>query len=232
MLELTIFTGSITSMAFIGVAVLVVVLLLFGGLSRYPYRKQEALFTAAERNFLRALDRAIGSEYRVFGKIRVADVITPKKMLNKSRWWRYFTKVSSKHIDYAIVDRSSLAILCCIELDDSSHSRKERAKRDVFLDGAFNAAGLPLVRVPARRKYDIENLRKQVMTAIKGQSVEAPQQRDQQAKQNTQCPRCGSALSVKTTRKGKNAGRQFMGCSGFPECRYTENIVGDRPSSS
>ncbi len=37
------------------------------------------------------------------------------------------------------------------------------------------------------------------------------------------CPRCGKPLVVRTARSGSNAGKQFLGCSGFPKCRYTKN---------
>lgn len=35
------------------------------------------------------------------------------------------------------------------------------------------------------------------------------------------CPKCGSKMILKTTRKGPNAGGQFWGCSKFPDCRGT-----------
>ncbi len=38
------------------------------------------------------------------------------------------------------------------------------------------------------------------------------------------CPRCGSALVLRTAKKGANAGNQFYGCSNFPKCRYVQNI--------
>ena len=38
------------------------------------------------------------------------------------------------------------------------------------------------------------------------------------------CPRCGSEMKLRTARKGKYAGQQFWGCSGFPKCRGTVNI--------
>ena len=38
------------------------------------------------------------------------------------------------------------------------------------------------------------------------------------------CPRCGSLLVERTAKKGVNAGNSFLGCSGFPKCRYTTNI--------
>lgn len=38
------------------------------------------------------------------------------------------------------------------------------------------------------------------------------------------CPRCGKALVLRTAAKGENVGNKFYGCSGFPKCRYIENI--------
>ena len=35
------------------------------------------------------------------------------------------------------------------------------------------------------------------------------------------CPRCGKPMALRTARKGPNAGSQFWGCSGYPECRAT-----------
>ena len=33
------------------------------------------------------------------------------------------------------------------------------------------------------------------------------------------CPLCGKPTVLRTARSGKNAGRQFWGCSGYPECK-------------
>ena len=38
------------------------------------------------------------------------------------------------------------------------------------------------------------------------------------------CPRCGNKLVLRTAKKGTNAGNQFYGCSGFPKCRYIQNL--------
>ena len=38
------------------------------------------------------------------------------------------------------------------------------------------------------------------------------------------CPRCGGTLVVRTARRGENAGRQFLGCSNFPTCRFTTDL--------
>ena len=33
------------------------------------------------------------------------------------------------------------------------------------------------------------------------------------------CPTCGGPMALRTARKGKNAGSQFWGCCGYPECK-------------
>ncbi len=38
------------------------------------------------------------------------------------------------------------------------------------------------------------------------------------------CPKCGRELTLRTARRGAHAGEQFLGCSGFPECRYVEPL--------
>ncbi len=44
-------------------------------------------------------------------------------------------------------------------------------------------------------------------------------------KDNSQlCPKCGSEMLLRETKKGDNAGKQFWGCSAFPKCRTIRNI--------
>ena len=40
---------------------------------------------------------------------------------------------------------------------------------------------------------------------------------------DTVCPRCGSALVERTVKQGTRTGTKFIGCSGYPKCRFTLN---------
>lgn len=40
----------------------------------------------------------------------------------------------------------------------------------------------------------------------------------------TTCPKCGSALVLRTVKSGARMGSQFYGCTKFPACRYTANL--------
>lgn len=38
------------------------------------------------------------------------------------------------------------------------------------------------------------------------------------------CPKCGKPMVLRTARNGENAGKQFWGCSSYPECKGVVNI--------
>lgn len=38
------------------------------------------------------------------------------------------------------------------------------------------------------------------------------------------CPKCGNKLVLRTAKKGSNVGKQFYGCSNYPNCRYIKNL--------
>jgi len=40
------------------------------------------------------------------------------------------------------------------------------------------------------------------------------------------CPRCGRELVPRRAHRGPQAGAEFWGCSGYPECRHTEQATG------
>ncbi len=133
---------------------------------KFNYRKQARLFTPAERSFLGVLDLAIGNEYRILGKVRVADVLAPQKGLSRKNWQVAFNRISAKHFDYLLCDPKTLEVKAAVELDDSSHNSKARIKRDTFLEGACESAGLPLIRIKAQRNYQVSAVKEAIAAAF------------------------------------------------------------------
>lgn len=117
------------------------------------YERQSALFSPAERSFYGILDKVVGDRFLVFGKVRVADVIKPKKGMSRSRWYTAFNKIKAKHFDFVLCNPDDLSVECVIELDDSSHNKKSRVDRDRFLDKACLSAGLTIHHFKARASY-------------------------------------------------------------------------------
>ncbi len=128
------------------------------GAVTYPYVAAPGLFTEAESRFLRALEQA-APDYRVFGKVRVADVIRVQKGLPRKGWRSAFNRIAMKHVDFVLCRPHDLSVVCAVELDDKTHEREDRRARDVFLENALAAAEIPLVRVKTVKSCDVAELR-------------------------------------------------------------------------
>ena len=137
-----------------------------GGSREFPYQLSKYLLSKAERSFYGVLVQAIGSSGLVFSKVRLADVIAPKKGLNRSDWQRAFNAISSKHLDFLVCDPGDCSIKLAIELDDSSHGSAKAQKRDNLLNGACASAGLSLLRIKAARSYVVADIQRLVQEAI------------------------------------------------------------------
>lgn len=110
---------------------------------RLPYHKKTIL-TKNEYNFYKRL-KPIAEKYnlQILTKIRLADLIEVNQGMTRRDWNIYFSKIKSKHIDFAIADNMKIVLI--IELDDSSHQRKDRAMRDMFVDDALKVCGYYIV---------------------------------------------------------------------------------------
>lgn len=190
--------------------------------STLPYAKA-VLFSPAERSFLGVLDQAVSDRFRVFGKVRVADVLEVRDAANASERARAFNKISAKHFDFILCDPNDLTVVAAIELDDSSHQRNTRQTRDEFLKNACAAAGVRLVRFPARRAYAVAECRTTILDALSltaGTSI--PGRRLQPSIEEPQapsCPKCASAMVRREGKTGPLAGTIFWGCATYPKCR-------------
>lgn len=138
------------------------------GSGSYPYESAGPLLTAAERNFHLSLEKAIPSGYVLTFKVRIGDVLKVRKGLDRKRAMIMRSKIQQKHFDFVFCRKEDMSVACCVELNDASHNRADRVKRDEFVRAACEAAGVPLLEVKAGRSYAVEDLRLHVMSAING----------------------------------------------------------------
>lgn len=131
-----------------------------------PYLREPELFTKAERSFLHVLETAVGDDYRIFAKVRVADVICLETGLAPRIKRIASNKIRTKHFDFLLCNKSNLSIVCAIELDDANHQKQNREEHDEFLANVCERVFLPLLRVPAKEAYPITHLRNSILAAI------------------------------------------------------------------
>ena len=187
-----------------------------GSTSSLPYELQGPLFSPAERSFLGVLKSILKNDVEVLGKVRVADILKPTKGLSRSDWQKAFNKISSKHFDFVLCNKDDLSVICVIELNDKSHNAKKRQERDAFLEKACEAATLPLVQIPAKAGYSLDEIKKQLAPHVPSLQL------GQLEGKSKDCPKCSSPMVVRIAQKGEHKDKHFWGCSTYPKCRYTE----------
>lgn len=74
---------------------------------------------------------------------------------------------------------------------------------------------------------ELSKFQRQLDRISERQTKETHQQHVQDLKtrhdtSNGRCPKCGKALVVRTAKRGKNAGSDFWGCTGYPKCKFTK----------
>lgn len=141
--------------AVIGALLIVAVLFSAKPKKRNPsHYVKKNLLTKTEYAFWKKLQEALTPHgYLICPKVRMEDFlgITNAKGKEYSRFRGY---IKSRHVDFIICD-GDLHILAGLELDDSSHDKKEAKETDEFKDGVFETIGIPLYRVKVSEKqYD------------------------------------------------------------------------------
>ena len=116
-----------------------------------PYQKKDYLLTKAELSFYRVLKSVVDDNLLIFSKVRLVDLLwLPKGTKNRQA---YLNKIMSKHVDFVLCKNNTLSPVLAIELDDLSHQEGRRQERDKFVNEVFHKAGLPLLRIQAKRSY-------------------------------------------------------------------------------
>jgi restriction system protein len=68
--------------------------------------------------------------------------------------------------------------------------------------------------------FDGTHLHKMIRESEKG-STKSEADTLQTSNIDPECPKCGKSMVRRVAKKGKQAGIEFWGCSGFPVCRQT-----------
>lgn len=222
------------------------------GATGLPYKRNEVLVSPAERSFLGVLEMAVADQYRVFAKVRVADVISVKGGVSQGQRQSAFNRISAKHFDFLLCSREDVSIVAAIELDDKSHQQRKRQQRDDFLEAVCAHSELPLIRVPAQAAYSPAELRSKILAVLapaelaveesaitssaSEEAIEDNLSKDDPASSNEsqgsapRCPKCASPMVRRQARSGANVGQSFWGCSHFPRCRG--KVTDDTPTTT
>lgn len=123
------------------------------------YSKKDYLLTQNELKFYRLLKQITDElDLNLFCQVAMYELINCKTLKD-------FNRIKSKSIDFVITEKNC-KIRCCIELDDTTHYRKNRVQRDEFVNKIFEQTGTKLLRIKVQNFYNLEELEKLIKDSI------------------------------------------------------------------
>jgi hypothetical protein len=137
-----------------------VLILMLSGLARRPgngfragdYRAKR-LLTAWEVRALREIRAELPRGYYACPQVRLADFIETE-VRDPARRKGALNRVSRKSVDFAVIDGAGRVVLV-IELDDKTHGRPDRVRRDQMVDAVLAHCRGPLLRVRPGHPVDV-----------------------------------------------------------------------------
>ena len=127
------------------------------------YTLKHSLLTDAEKEFLKVLQQVVGDSYHIESQVQLSGIVRPVDSNERYTNYRDFNLIKAKSIDFVLYDRQYKPCLA-IELDDRSHLRWDRIRRDQIVDEIMNDVGLRILHVQVSYSYDIDGLRRNIFT--------------------------------------------------------------------
>lgn len=154
-----------------GVALLITLFVVFSRhgdkLARLVYQKRVALFSPDDREFYRALKDVVRDDFEVFGKIRVADIVYPKKsVVPRDAHRSGLSPIAGRYFDFVLCDPASLNVVCAIQIHDKTNPNHQAELQDDLLKSVCDSVGLPLVRFAIKAHYELDEIREKLKTAM------------------------------------------------------------------
>jgi len=124
-----------------------------------PYIKKEYLMTKAEHEFFKILQQVVQDKYYIVPQVQLSNLV----QVEKPKRWEYSVrnKIDRKSVDFVLFNKENFTPHLVIELDDSSHLREDRQKRDNFVDRILSKAGIKIIHT--NNNHDFEELAKTIL---------------------------------------------------------------------
>lgn len=119
------------------------------------YKIKEEFITENELKLYKVLKKvAYELKLDIFTQVALNRIL---EINNRRKKQQLRNRIDRKSIDFVLYDEKTKKIVCCIELDDSTHEREERIERDLFLDKIFKDT-IKLIRIKVQNYYDYNKI--------------------------------------------------------------------------
>jgi len=135
------------------------------------YAPLPSILSQGEQQFYRALSSALDGRVIITCKVRIADVLKVKRHREHKAFWGEFSKISQKHFDFVLLEKTNFSTIATLELDDRSHSKLESRATDNFKNRIMHQAGIPLHRFKAKKTYNRAAILEELAPSLNGQTI-------------------------------------------------------------
>ena len=119
------------------------------------YKIKEEFITENELKLYKVLKKvAYELKLDIFTQVALNRIL---EINNRRKQQQLRNRIDRKSIDFVLYDEKTKKIVCCIELDDSTHEREERIERDLFLDKIYKDT-IKLIRIKVQNYYDYDKI--------------------------------------------------------------------------
>lgn len=130
--------------------------------------ERKKILTNAEFDFFQALKKAFyGRNVNIYiaTKVRLWDIVDTVDKLQNLKITAQ-NMIQSKHLDFVILDWSTMETLLVIELDDTSHLKAKAQYNDNIKDAILAKANIPILRIKRATTYDSSKIFSEIKTKI------------------------------------------------------------------
>jgi len=121
-----------------------------------PYVKRYCLMTNAELNFFKVLQKAVQDKYYIVPQVQLSKLIEVER---RRKWqYSYTNMIDRKSVDFVLFNKENFKPYLVIELDDRSHYRWDRIRRDNFVDEVLNRVGIRIKHIKNSYQYNIDEI--------------------------------------------------------------------------
>jgi len=145
--------------------------------------------------------RAVREVPRCFKKDRV-DQSDLTDLTDRQRWALY-----AHWLEHERAEVRANAVICLIHQANYLLDRQIAALEAAFVEEGGYSEQLATARLAERERQKSE-----------------PRRKPTPAGAIPSCPKCGRPMALRTAKTGKNAGKQFWGCTGYPDCKEVVRV--------
>jgi len=116
------------------------------------YNLKENPMSPAEENFFFILKQIVDGKYTIQTQVQLSSIVKPKDSNAHYTNYSDLNKIIKKSVDFVLYDKRYKPVLV-IELDDSSHFKWDRIKRDEFVNAVMKDVGLRIIHIRAPYSY-------------------------------------------------------------------------------